>query len=430
MTGQGSSAQSGPFRLALVEQPWARAVPPSESVAIWILEVGRRLAREHDVWVYGSRGGGDQPLERHHGATFRLFSALGDWRLQRMLSVTGPAWPARRPYFSSLSSWSGYASKVSCDLRHRGRHIAHVHNLSQFLPVIHRLNPTVGLVLHMHCDWLTDLDPRMVESRLRHADLILGCSDHLTERVRAAFPHHASRCHTVQNGVDVDQFDGPVRAGQEDPEGLRLLYVGRISPEKGIHVLMGAFERVLEQFPGAELDLVGPEGIQPREYYLDLTEDPVTRSLTRFYEEPGSYGEQLRRRLPPHVARRVHFRGAAPFSDMAAHYRSSDVLVLPSVWDEPSGMGVREAMAASLPVVCTRSGGMPEAVQEGRTGLVVERNDAKGLAAALVHLLERPDRRRAMGEAGRERAARHFSWDRVTADLLDLYRDLAARSPG
>ncbi len=169
---------------------------------------------------------------------------------------------------------------------------------------------------------------------------------------------------------------------------------------------------------------MGPEGVQPREYYLDPSDDPVTRSLTRFYEDRRSYGEQLRCWLPPHVARRVNFRGAVPFSEMAAHYGGADLFVLPSVWEEPSGMGVREAMAAALPVVCSRSGGMPEAVEEGRTGLVVERDDAKGLADALVHLLERPDRRRAMGEAARARARRQFSWDRIAADVLALYREL------
>ena len=87
----------------------------------------------------------------------------------------------------------------------------------------------------MHCEWLTQYATTASERQLRAVDLIFGCSDYITERIRKRFPAIATRCH---NGVDTDFFcpspaEPVTRDVTED-----LLYVGRMSPEKGVHVLI------------------------------------------------------------------------------------------------------------------------------------------------------------------------------------------------
>ena len=96
------------------------------------------------------------------------------------------------------------------------------------------------------------------------------------------------------------------------------------------------------------------------------------------------------------------------------------VLVFPSVWNEPSGLPTFEAQACGTPVVSTYSGGIPEYVSHGRTGILVARGEATELATAIREVLDNPALARAMGEAGRQRAVEHFSWDVVLRRLADL----------
>lgn len=104
-----------------------------------------------------------------------------------------------------------------------------------------------------------------------------------------------------------------------------------------------------------------------------------------------------------------------------------DVLVQPSL-DEGFGLAALEAMAAGLPVVATRVGGLPEVVDEGSTGLLVPPADPASLAAALERLLRHPDLGSAMGAAGRERARAHFSVERMVAATSEVYASLTARA--
>jgi glycosyltransferase involved in cell wall biosynthesis len=114
-------------------------------------------------------------------------------------------------------------------------------------------------------------------------------------------------------------------------------------------------------------------------------------------------------------------------SDMAGAFASLDVLVQPSRADTLP-LSVLEAMAAGLPVVGTRVGGIPEEVEDGVTGFVVEPENPSALAAALDSLAGDATRRRELGEAGRSRAAEKFSAEGVARRTVELYRELCGSS--
>jgi glycosyltransferase involved in cell wall biosynthesis len=102
------------------------------------------------------------------------------------------------------------------------------------------------------------------------------------------------------------------------------------------------------------------------------------------------------------------------------------VLVLPSIYPEGFGIPIVEAAACFAPAVCGRRGGMPEVVDEGKTGLLVEAGDVNGLAAALNRLLDDESLRQSMGNAARARVAEKFTWDRIAESLLVEYRRVTA----
>lgn len=417
------------MKIAFVHHPWGVIVPGAvdDSIGIWISEVARRLARSHAVLCYARRGHSQTSTEHHESVEYRRVPVVIGRLLRplRLLDRWGTLSP-RRPVFASRLYYPDYYLAVGRDLRAQSCDIIHILNFSQFVPLIRRLNPRATIVLHMQGEWLSSLDHKMIEQRLRLVDLVVTCSDYCTAKVRRAFPALSDRCHTVYNGVDVEQF--APQAGSEskaDPRVKRLLFVGMISPHKGVHVLLDAFRLVTERFPEAELHIVGPQFVMSKEMLIETDYDPTSAGLAEFYR--GDYRVHLRDRLSSGVASRVFFKGHLPHHRLPEEFRKADVAVVPSVWQEPFGMPTVEAMAMEVPVVCTRSGGMVEIVEDGKTGFVVERGDAAALASAIIRLLSDENRRRAMGKAGRQRVLERFSWERITDSLLSYYGAAAGR---
>ncbi len=401
---------------AFVSQPWASLLPPSESVAIGTREVARRLAAEARVVVY-ARGSGDAvQVEHEDGVEFRLVPAERDWRAMKAAAPARWLATRRRPFFAGPFFHPVYFRAVARDVARLRPDLVTVHNFSQLLPALRRRAPESRRVLQMHCDWLADLARPMIARRLQRADLVLGCSDHVTRRVRERFP--GVRAETRYNGVDVERFE-PAR---ERPPRT-ILFTGRLGPDKGVHVLCDAFRLVRQRVPDATLELVGPEAPVAREMQVELSDDPRVRALDRFYG--GSYRVELERRLGDDLPA-VMFTGRVPAADMPAVYARGTVAVLPSL-EEAFGLPLVEAMASGLPTVATRIGGMPELLVDGETGLLVAPDDAAALADALVRLLTDPALASRLGAGGRARAVERFSWDVVAERALSLYLPLIDR---
>ena len=403
------------MKVAFLSQPWAGVLPASESISIWNEEVARLLAGEMEVAIYATAT--TLPVGRHtqSGVEYRIISATPDWRMLKVLERL-PRRDSRRPLFAWRAYFPTYALRVGADLRREGCDVVHIHNFSQFVPILRRLLPHATIVLHMHCEWLSALSASMVEPRLRLADLVIGCSEHVSEGVRRRFPQHAARCQTVPVGVDVDAFSpDPDRAAQDPP---RLLSVGRISPEKGLHVLLEALARLRRRGVQAELECVGPDSPVPHEMLVGLYDDPGVQGLARFNDRP--YLETALAVAGPEVRSGLTLRGALPYAEVPDRYRAADVFVQPSIADA-FPLPCVEAMAAGLPVVASATGGIVEAVRDGETGLLVERDDPEALASALERLMADPDLRASLGQAGRRRAVERFAWPRVVDRLLESY---------
>jgi glycosyltransferase involved in cell wall biosynthesis len=102
--------------------------------------------------------------------------------------------------------------------------------------------------------------------------------------------------------------------------------------------------------------------------------------------------------------------------------------VYPSVWNEPAGLPTFESQACGLPVVSTHSGGIPEYVEDGRTGILVARGDAEELALAIGQLIDNPARAASMGKAGRQRVVERFTWEASARRLADLIESVTSGS--
>jgi spore coat protein SA len=315
--------------------------------------------------------------------------------------------------------------KVARDLRKEKCDIVHIQTFSQFAPIIRAFNPKIKIVLHMHCEWLTQFDFEMIEDRLRYIDLIIGVSEYITKKIRRRFPHFANRCQTLYNAASINSFGNENHQSTHNRNDVKqLLFVGRVSPEKGVHVILEAFQKVLKQHPNVQLKIVGQEGALPIEYLIALSDDSKEKDLIRFYR--GNYLSFLKNQLSSSEASQVSFLGVVPYRLLPKIYRDAHVCVVPSVCDEPGAVPVFEARAMGCPLIATRSGGTPEVVVDERTGLLVERGNASALAEAILRLLSDEELRESIAEAGREQIMKFYSWDKCATKLLHLYKTICS----
>ncbi|HEX2037870.1 MAG TPA: glycosyltransferase family 4 protein [Chloroflexota bacterium] len=246
------------------------------------------------------------------------------------------------------------------------------------------------------------------------ADLVICCSNFIRQQFLARLDFPPQRVAVVYNGVDLERFPprdaAPLRRrwGIGDDEVV-LLFVGAVVPQKGLLPLLQALGRVCQDAtaPRCRLVVAGGAGLWP------TADDPHPDGTDSY----SAAARDTSQGLP------VTWLGVVPQEEMPEVYAMADLFVCPSVWDEPFGTVNVEAMAAGTPVVASRAGGIPEAIAEGETGILVPPGDVEALAGALLALIGDPDRRRRMGQAARERAA-HFTW-RVAAHRLDrLYCEI------
>jgi glycosyltransferase involved in cell wall biosynthesis len=392
-------------------------------------EIARRLARSHDVIAYCARGEDQQKVEQCDGVEYRRMSTSIDrWffsRHQKIMRLIDLVYRrnALQPIFNSPLWYRQFIGEVAADPALQDCDIVHIMNLSQFVPFIRARAPKARIVLHMHCQWLEEFDAAGIERRIAAADLVLGVSNFIAAGVRRRFPSFAQRCSHVYNGVDIALLARP--AGVL-PKPKQLLYVGRLAPEKGVHILLDAFQIVLAHHPDAHLELIGQERVFPLEALFPGCADPHLLEIEPYFRA-GTYTQLLRAKISEFPSGTISFlNDGVRFSELAPHYHAAAIFAFPSVCEESFGMPLVEAMASAMPVVATRGGAFPEIVEHGRTGLLVERSDAPALADAILQLMSKPDQRDRMARAAVERASTMFSWDRIVEDLVAKYERILA----
>jgi phosphatidylinositol alpha-1,6-mannosyltransferase len=236
----------------------------------------------------------------------------------------------------------------------------------------------------------------------RDVDVVTYLGEYTRSRLARAVP--SASLERLPSGVDTSLF----RAGCGGDDVRRrhglldrpvVVCVSRLVPRKGQDVLIRALPAVRAAVPGAALLLVGGGPDAPR--------------LQRLAAEHG-------------VAEHVVVTGSVPWEELPAHYDAGDVFAMPCrtrrAGLEVEGLGIvfLEASATGLPVVAGRSGGSPDAVLDGETGVVVDGTSVQEVAREVAALLADPERARRMGRAGRAWVEREWRWDVLAQRLRGL----------
>ena len=272
--------------------------------------------------------------------------------------------------------------------------------------ILARMTRTKSIV-HVHVtygDWMS----RMLRWAMSQADALIGVSDFVA-RSLVKGGYAAEKTHGVLNAIDLQAWDwhtdpGPVRADFGIPDGAPVIVcVARLFAAKGQDQLIRAVGALHGEFPELRLLVVGQD-YPPGSHFSD--------ELRALAQELG-------------VAERVIFTGLR--SDVPRLMAAADVLALPS-FEEPFGLVFAEAMAMKKPVVAVDSGGTPEVVEHGKSGLLSPPDDLAALTENLRRVLSDPALRAEMGAQGRRRVEEHFIPARLAKDVSRVYEKLLGRS--
>jgi alpha-maltose-1-phosphate synthase len=261
------------------------------------------------------------------------------------------------------------------------------------------------------------------KTALHNSDGIIAVSSAMRQDALSLYGIDSRRIRVIYNGIDphrytrIERPDIVARYGI-DPDRPYVLFVGRITRQKGILHLVRALPLL-------------DKGVQA----VLCAGAPDTEAIGREMEE---LVHQARSRSQNDI---LWISDMVPEDDLAALYSHAAVFVCPSIY-EPFGIINLEAMACGTPVVASAVGGIPEVVVHDQAGLLVPfepagNNDAEprhpqqyaaDLAGAINALLRHPEKRAAMGKAGRERVEKHFGWNRIAEQTLGFYREVVANT--
>jgi len=434
------------MKIAIVNQPLGYIYLPwtgkGGSLEIWTYEMARRLALSCKVIVYSKRGFHQKKDEYDKGVHYRRINTIFDeWvnlikyvvrkienlfglnDLERILFFRN----IKRPLFSSTLYYLMYSFQIARDLRKEKCDIVHIINFSQFVPIIRAFNPKIKIALRMSCEWLTQLDHNMIKKRLKEVNLIIGCSEYITNKIRYNFPEFSTHMYTVYSGVDINTFSIKKHNGEPNKNKVKkILFVGRVSPEKGLHILLEAFNIIVKSYPLTHLEIIGTITQLSFEFIIPFGDDDKISKLSLFYNKNSktayfNYLMEMIKKL--NISTKVKFTGFIPHQKLYKNYLEADILVNPS-FSESFGMTLIEAMSSQIPVVATRVGGMTEIVKDGKTGILVESGDSLGLANEIMQLISNEDIRKLMGRAAYKRVIEFFTWEKSAEKLLRLYRNV------
>ncbi|MGQ4493815.1 glycogen synthase [Dermabacteraceae bacterium P13095] len=255
------------------------------------------------------------------------------------------------------------------------------------------------------------------------ADAVIAVSGGMRRDILRSYPGvDPARVHVVHNGIDLEKWQpNPLREVHArygiDPDAPTIIFVGRITRQKGLPYLLRAAREL------------------PRDVQLVLCAGaPDTAEIAREVDELVAVLQKER-------------EGVFLISEMLPRHELTQLLshattfVCPSVY-EPLGIVNLEAMACGIPVVGTATGGIPEVVADGETGLLVpieQVEDGTGtpvdperyvadLAAVMSDMVSDPERAKRMGEASIKRAAEHFSWRAIGERTMEVYREVCRAS--
>lgn len=382
-----------PQEIAVVLPAEERFDGTGGAVAHWVQRVYRSSDRSYRVYCPSTGARFSEGLTIRRLPVYDLWTRLAtalDRLAHRHLHRTAGALRGRLLLHGRLYLWS-IAPAV------HGAATIHIHNRPQYASWLRRRGYQGRIVLHMHND-LGNYLAAAPEATLADIDFFIFCSDYL--RFKAEREFGLSRTATVHNGVDPS-----VLAEPPAPRLRHLVFAGRIVEEKGALEVIEICNRLLEDGEAYTVSIFG--GPASGSHFTESS----------YYRRVEDAAAQTNRR---HGAGTVVLHGHVGHDELLSELSAAWAFLYPCKWEEPFGFVVAEAMGVGTPVIAYAKGGIPEILENGRNGTLIDRSEGLDAFVAAVRALDDASVRTRIGTDSRTDAARRFSWPDLAEQTFAL----------
>lgn len=375
-------------------------VPPVKGGAVehWVHEVSQRLNQaQFDITIVS------RPAEVSGVENVKYVSIAWTKTEQFFYKIKEKvSWRNPLRYLAKIQNVASYGLRMAKLVSEFD--VVVIHNEPNFLFFMQK-NPQQTLILHMHNAHLGIAIFRPFYRRaLKKVDKVICVSDYIRRHAVQYFPEHAQKFTVVFNATDPEVFKPYGDEAATHLKGLvnieadksYLLYVGRLTEIKGVHVLIKAFISIHAQQPNTRLIIAG----------------------SSFFGGAAKTGyEQSLVELSKPVSHEIVFTGFIPHEKLRYIYSAVDIVVLPSVWQDPCPLVVLEAMASGTCLISSAVGGVPEIVKNGTNGLLVNAGDSEQLAKLAVEILSNSLSKTQMEHAARQQILAGYTWERLAKEI-------------
>lgn len=233
----------------------------------------------------------------------------------------------------------------------------------------------------------------LINELLRTADRVTTASEAMLASVRKYLNGNLRNSSLIYYGMKLPD----IKPSPLSFESVRLLCIGRLAAEKGFDLALDSFSIVKTAFPEARLIIAG--------------DGPERFNLESKAESLG-------------LANSTEFMGWVPPGQVPEVINSSTLVIVPSRWEEPFGLAALQGAQMARPVVAANTGGLPEIVEHGKTGLLFEKNSSKDLAEQIMFLINDPQSAAVMGQNARRKAINVFGFDQFINSYDYLYKNI------
>lgn len=292
--------------------------------------------------------------------------------------------------------------------------IIHIFNRPKWVLNINERFPNTKLSLSLHNEMFhtEKISPKDAVKCIEKVEFINTVSKFISDGIKKSYPIADNKIRVIYSAADPNRYEPQwadiginnkyILKKKYNIENYKVvLYVGRLSPKKGTHVLIKAMKDVMNIRRDTALVIVGSK------WYGENTIDDYTKSL-RFQSKdmPGT----------------VIFTGFIPPIEIPQYYSLGDVFVCSSQWDEPLARVHYEAMASGLPIITTNRGGNSEVIKDFYNGIVIDKyNDPSCFSYNINYLLSNPELSLNMGKSGRKLVEERYNFKRLAMELLEEF---------
>jgi len=356
----------------------------------YVYELARNLSFNHSVHIFGT-GNGEEKVGRMHVKAFGYNESLPH--------LLEPSFGYRLAYQIPFNI---YLFKEFCNLN-KCKHVdvLHIHDAnSGFAATALKKMFNTPLVCSVHNEI------RSIKS-VQSCDKILAVSNYIRDFLVEKRGLSEDKVDVLNMAVDTNLCKRKRKMENAKKDlGLSnhniILFVGRKCPEKGIEILVDALPEIVDSNPKTLAILVGPD------YMFGLNSEDYTKVLKKRIKKLG-------------VEKNALFVNFVSQYTLELFYEAADLLVFPSIWQEPFGKVILEAMCYEIPVVASAVGGVPEIVENERNGLLVRPGDSVELARCVNYLLKNPIYAQSLGAEGRKTVLKKFTFNQVVRRCCEVY---------